>query len=52
MTVTPAAATLPSRIIFSAVATKSRSTLPSRMTGAYRPWSAADRLRTASGKRA
>ena len=52
MTVTPTAAKDSAPMARSAVETKSRSTFPSMMTGSYLPSSAADRLNTASGKRA
>ncbi len=49
MTVTPTAPTDPSLTLRTAVATKSRSTLPSMIVDAYLPSSAADKLRTARG---
>ncbi len=52
MTVTPTQSMRPSSTARIAVPMKSRSMLPSMMVGACLPSSAADRFRTASGKRA
>ncbi len=52
MTLMPTASTLPAPTAWVAVVTKLRSTLPSMTWAVARPSRAADKLNTASGKRA